>query len=261
MHAGRLHNDPNFKFSDGIYYQNDFVKTDFEETYLDIRKKEGRIFSDKEVSVLPEIDTSHSLAGEWQIRKYSSKKLFDYLAKIPGPKNILEVGCGNGWLTHQLSLLNNSNVTGVDVNELELKQAARVFNRINNINFVLGDIFSVQFPAQFDFIILASSIQYFENPEKLISALLRKLSARGELYIIDSPFYSDQTVTEAKARSLQYFDSLNSKMADRYYHHSLDQLAKFNPVVLHDPKSLLTRIKNIFEVSSPFPWIRINRDK
>jgi protein-L-isoaspartate O-methyltransferase len=47
----------------------------------------------------------HRHYHEWQIRKASSNRLVKYLAKKQKILEILEVGCGNGWLSAKLSVI------------------------------------------------------------------------------------------------------------------------------------------------------------
>src|SRR4051812_13830112 len=100
----------------------------FTDLYLAVREKEGRVYSDEEVRNLPN-SSRHS--DEWKIRKETAKKLRAYLKG----KNILEVGCGNGWLANYL------NATGIDINEFEVNQALRVFR---GLRALCGKIDSIE---------------------------------------------------------------------------------------------------------------------
>jgi len=69
---------------------------DFSQQYILLRNKEGRIYSDKEIADLPEIDKGHQHYHEWRIRKDTSDRLIKYLINKKKALEILEVGCGNG---------------------------------------------------------------------------------------------------------------------------------------------------------------------
>jgi 2-polyprenyl-3-methyl-5-hydroxy-6-metoxy-1,4-benzoquinol methylase len=99
----------------------------FADLYIDMRNKEKRFLSDCKVMFLPDIDENHVHYKEWRIRKQSSQRLIDYLKTKNKPLNILEVGCGNGWLSAKLHTISGAKVTGIDVNEPEIQQAQRVF--------------------------------------------------------------------------------------------------------------------------------------
>src|ERR1700740_506529 len=98
----------------------------FEELYIGIRHKEGRMYPDEIVKTLPEVPATHPHYAEWMVRKRSSLRLIRYLAAKKRPLRLLEVGCGNGWLCHRLSAIPGAGVTGMDVNHNELEQAVRV---------------------------------------------------------------------------------------------------------------------------------------
>ena len=228
----------------------------FEKTYLALRRKEGRIYSDEEVRWLPTVDTSHPYFAEWQIRKRSCNKLTRYLHDKKQSLKILEVGSGNGWLCYQLSKLEHSKVTGIDINKMELTQAQRIFGKIDNLEFLLGEIADERIqPRKFDIIIFAASIQYFPSFDEIISPCLQMLNANGEIHILDSHLYSDSARASAKSRSEEYFQSMGfSEMTQHYFHHEMEQLEKYDFKLLYNP----SRMRRIFRIDkSPFPWICI----
>lgn len=259
MIAEKLMADPNYSFKEGVFYQSQFTQGDFESAYIDIRNKEGRLLSDSGVLNLPTVERDHQHFKEWQIRSQSATRLAEYLKKRQGDKNILEVGCGNGWLCHNLSKITNAQVIGLDVNVTELRQAARVFGRLPNINFIAADVLTLRLPVKINYIVLASAIQYFPDIVRLVEALTGLLPTTGEIHILDSPFYDKERVGQAKERSHSYFKSQHSQMQGHYHHHTCDELSKFKYEVLYNPSDLITKLKNKLTADSPFPWIKINK--
>jgi ubiquinone/menaquinone biosynthesis C-methylase UbiE len=232
------------------------VSGDFESLYTQLRQKEGRIYTDKEVAKLPQISETHTHYKEWQLRKESSKKLIDYLKKRKSPINILEAGCGNGWLSAKLSAIKGSSVTGIDINTVELDQAKRVFDHIPGLQFKYGSINELkEGETEFDVIVFAAAIQYFHPLKKIIGAAMKYLSHTGEIHIIDSPFYTLSELGAARERSFLYYESAGfPDMANCYFHHNLDDLDQYNYSILYDPTSLFNRfLRN----KNPFYWIRI----
>jgi ubiquinone/menaquinone biosynthesis C-methylase UbiE len=232
------------------------VGNQFEETYLALRRKEGRMYSDEEVRWLPTVDSSHPYFTEWRIRKHSSDKLIRYLRNKKQSLRILEVGCGNGWLCFQLSKIEDSEVIGIDINKTELKQAQRIFGKFNNLEFVMAEIGDERIQStKFDTIIFAASIQYFPSLDEIILSCLQILNEKGEIHILDSHFYSISKTVEARSRSERYFQSMGfSEMTQHYFHHDVQQLKKYNFKVLYNP----SRMRRIFRIDkSPFPWIYI----
>lgn len=233
--------------------------TAFEELYLAIRAKEGRLYSHDEVLQLPEINDNHIHKKEWEIRKHSAERLLRYISKKKRFLNILEVGCGNGWLSHQLSNIPQTRVTGIDINTVELQQAKKVFQQKNNLHFIEGDIRDGVLRAErFDVIVFAASVQYFPSLSQVIRSALQRLNAGGETHILDTIFYTNKTCSAAQKRSQQYFTKLGyPAMADYYFHHTLKELDSFTNTVLYNPHALFHRLLK----KNPFYWVRIKKEK
>jgi ubiquinone/menaquinone biosynthesis C-methylase UbiE len=230
---------------------------EFEKLYLRLREKEGRIYSDEEVAQLPAIKEAHPHHKEWLARKESAQKLINYLKKKKKATEILEIGCGNGWLSAKLAGLKGSMVTGIDINRNELEQAKRVFSHISNIQFIHGGIEELKAgELEFDVIVIAAAVQYFPSLEKLFKPIMGCLGRSGEIHIIDSHFYPLAELSAAKERSLLYYEAAGfPEMANWYFHHSFDELEQFDYSILYDPDSLFNRfLRN----KNPFYWVRIN---
>ena len=128
----RLHN---LTFIKGFLPLGDAAMTEhFNEIYIALKLKEGTIFNDKELAALPDVPAFHPYSWEWSIRRHSCYKLFRYIKRHSNLCNILEVGCGNGWLSANMSKAAGVTVTGIDINLVELQQARKVFRKIRNLN-------------------------------------------------------------------------------------------------------------------------------
>ena len=219
--------------------------------YLQLRKNEGRVYTDWEVNQLPNVDAFHIYYEEWQVRKQSCNKLLKYLGQKQKALTILEIGCGNGWLTAKLATVENATVAGTDINTFELDQANRVFGKKNNISFFYGDLDSEIFEGQaFDIIVFAASVQYFPSLKKILQTALRHITLQGEIHILDTHLYKSELVEAASKRTTQYLTSIGfPEMADCYFHHCIDDVKMFNYKILHDPESWMntfSRHKNPF---------------
>ena len=217
------------------------------------------MYTDEEIACLPDCASTHPHKAEWQIRKKTFGKLYRYLFNKKKPLSILEIGCGNGWLSHRLSAIPRSKVTGLDINFTEIQQAARVFNNHSKLKFIYGDTRSgILQGRKFDIILFAASIQYFQRPDEILDLCLQHLADSGEIHITDSLFYSAQNLPAAKKRSCDYFANIGfPEMADHYFHHPLSCLDPFNHTILYDPHSLINRLTRN---KIPFHWIRIKKD-
>lgn len=229
---------------------------DFKELYLGLRQTEGRLYTDEEVARLPGISQDHPYYKEWQLRKISCRQLCQYLAHKNKSIDILEVGCGNGWLSSQLAKITAGTVTGVDINIPELDQAGRVFQHIHNLQFQYGDIRKgILENRKYDTIVFAASIQYFPSFREIISCALQHLQPHGEIHILDSCFYKPSGMAAAKQRSATHFYSIGfPAMRDHYFHHCITDLSYFNHKILYNPDSLIHRI---VKTSFPGGWQRV----
>ena len=229
---------------------------DFVAQYLSARGKEQRIYSNEEIALLPDVAVSHQYYKEWQVRKASAARLINYLKRKDKPLAILEVGCGNGWLSAAMSKIKNSAVTGIDINEVELQQAKETFKSVPNVHFVATDIESHLLKKKsFDVIVFAASLQYFSSLFDVLKIALSLLSKEGEIHIIDTHFYKPDEVASARQRTEEHYSSLGfPALANHYFHHSITDLKPFNYKILFNPYCLLNRYVGR---KNPFYWIRI----
>lgn len=151
------------------------------------------LYTDREVAQLPYLIARHPRSLDWTGRIASADRLLRYLSTYKKAAGILEIGCGNGWLSRRLADVPGSRVIGLDPNLGELRQAARVFRKQRNLKFIYGELYSdVLKELSFDIIIVAATIQYFSSLPELIQDALGYLRPHGELHILDSPMLRDQ---------------------------------------------------------------------
>ena len=87
---------------DGVYILSE-INDEFETIYLKVREKEKRIYSDEELIKLPFASKTNPHKKEWDLRAKSFLRFKDYLVSKKEKINILDLGCGNGWFSGQLS--------------------------------------------------------------------------------------------------------------------------------------------------------------
>lgn len=168
--------------------------------------------------------------------------------------DILEAGCGNGWLCSQIAKAITGNVTGLDINKPELEQAKRVFTEQKNLAFITGGLESLQ-QKKFHVIIFAASIQYFSSLHTTLTAAFKILHPKGEVHILDSHFYKLSELPGAQRRTEAYYSKMGFPgLAPFYFHHSFEELKLFKHKFLYKPNSVFT----VFNKNkNPFPWICI----
>lgn len=242
-----------------LFHVDSFSQNEFERLYISLRKKEGRYLTENEITRLPKVSHSYPLIKEWKVRKKSCHHLLQYIKKESRIYNILEVGCGNGWLTAQLASATSGTATGIDINRAELKKAKKVFQKTAGLNFVFGDIRSgILADQKFDLIVFAASIQYFKSLKGIVNTALQHLTLQGEIHILDSPFYAIEEIFPARQRTKKYFSELGfPQMSKYYFHHRLCDLKSFNYKILYNPHSWINKL--LFR-KNPFYWIVIRNN-
>ena len=234
------------------------VVPSFEEEYLQVRSLEQRLYPDEVVRTLPAITPDHPHVSEWLLRSRSSSRLTKYLlSKSPG--KILEIGCGNGWLSNLIATLTEHSIVATDINTFELEQGMRLFKR-NNLEFrIANGIEMIPGEIEFDYILFAAAIQYFPSLPSILNACLSRLSSQGEIHIVDTRFYKATEVAEARERTRRYYQSIGyPRMISNYFHHSTEELKNFRADFLYHPDSFVNRLTGS---TKGFPWIRISKSK
>lgn len=181
----------------------------FSDLYIRVREKENRILTDEQVAALPNVNKNHEHHAEWQLRKLSADRFVKYLEKKDCALKILDVGCGNGWFSHLMSTVSNTEVTGLDVNVPELEQASNIFKR-PNLSFVYADLYenTALQNERFNVVVFNSCFQYFEDAQAILRMAKKMLSDSGEIHIIDTPFYKQEQIESARKRTRTYYENL-----------------------------------------------------
>lgn len=181
------------------------------------------MYSDEEVAHLPSTCKDHPFHKEWKIRERSLRRLTKHLQLAGSSLNILEVGCGNGWLAAKLAGITSGEVTGIDINSRELVQAGRVFVDVTNLEFVVKDISLGFLPdKKYDIIVFAASIQYFPSLKEIITNAIEHLTLKGQVHILDSSFYPVK--------------------ADPYFMHHMHELEAFQFKIIYNPGNLVNKL-------------------
>jgi len=141
-------------------------------------------------------------------------------------KNILDVGCGEGYVTAYLSKA-AKHATGIDVDGKVIKMAKKRFLNIKNLSFYKMSGDNLDFlPHSFDVVVSAQSIEHIKNDNKFLENVKRVLKSNGvficvtpnKLSIVpdgeklyDKPFYPFH---HREYTPEQFFDLLNRYFKD-----------------------------------------------
>lgn len=228
----------------------------FAEAYAAIREKEGRHYPAPLLRKLPDLPPQHPLFREWQRRKASLIRLMGHLRSLDRPLKILDLGCGVGWMSHHLSYLPNAQITAVERVPTEMELATKVFADRTNLHFRPMDIFS-ESPGKIDIVVMGASVQYFPDLSALINRLRTLLKEKGQIHILDSPFYKQKEIPAARKRSSAYYQKMGfPELPQFYFHHSIAEIEQLGGQLMYNPNEWKARIKRLFvkDLDSPFPW-------
>jgi len=123
-----------------------------------------------------------SYNGEALVQKRMARKLMQKIMDlgITNHQRILEIGCGTGFLTHEL--LENfrpgyymiNDLVGTMQFEIEKITLAHEFA---HWSFAPGDAEMLTFPGDFDMVVSTSTIQWFQHPASFFSSIVRSMAS------------------------------------------------------------------------------------
>ncbi len=85
----RLQQLPGLESVDGVFVQRGLADDPFEQHYLEIRRKEGRLYTDAQVRSLPRPGGKTGATLEWRVRALLSSLLVQHLGTHAGEGAIL----------------------------------------------------------------------------------------------------------------------------------------------------------------------------
>jgi len=106
--------------------------------------------------------------------------------------NILDVGCGAGWLSRRLAkMVPEGRVVGMDISDEMIRRARRASVDVHNLLFVQGE--TAQIPWQPQFFTHAISVEssyYWPEPAAGLKDIFRVLRERGSAWMLIN-YYRD----------------------------------------------------------------------
>ena len=123
------------------------------------------------------------------------KRLLDLIEKYQ-PKNLLEIGCGEGIFTR---LLGNYNfkVDAVDISSRAIKRAIKGCKKFNNIKIHLSDIIKFNFIQKYDVILASEVMGYIISFNSILDVglwllkVVEYLNFNGKLIIVNTTEIKD----------------------------------------------------------------------
>lgn len=111
------------------------------------------------------------------------KIILKYVKKA---KRILDIGCGDGYLTSLLAPLCGQ-VIGIDYDLTGIKIAFDKLKNVSTLLLIRADCYNLPFKNEyFDFVVLSDVIEHLKNPEVCLKEIKRILSSDG-MFLLTTP--------------------------------------------------------------------------
>jgi trans-aconitate methyltransferase len=115
-------------------------------------------------------------AANWPQKGWGIKVIEEL--NLKGGESVLDIGCGDGFLTHYMAtLLNFGKILGIDSSKSMLKEAEKY--HLVNLSFMEMDINDIQFKDEFDVIFSSATLHWVKDHNLLLKNCYRALKPGG----------------------------------------------------------------------------------
>lgn len=132
-----------------------------------------------------ETDTEHKNYAKWANEHWAL--YYSFINNIDGfdNKSVLDLGCGSGLCTRNLTeLFNNSSIIGVDIDKASIS-FCKEHNNSDGIEYHTKNIITDDIGNNLDYIFLVETLEHIKHQyhNELIDKLLDSLNSNGKLFI------------------------------------------------------------------------------
>lgn len=124
--------------------------------------------------------------GDGLHSKHKHTRYHDFFtSRLSGRETVLDIGCGNGSLTHDMASA-GANVVGIDLNRDNIRAAQQSFPH-PNITYIHGDALR-DFPdKKFDTVVMSNVLEHIEHRVDFLVKMEEMISPKR--YLIRVPLY------------------------------------------------------------------------
>lgn len=163
----------------------------FVRQYRAVRDRDGyRSPTAESLRALPAVDEDDPHADTWRIRAESYRHFHrSVLASRRGALRVLDLGAGNGWLSHRLAAIGH-HVVAVDALDDPGDGLGAVHQYLPRFVAVQGDFDVLPLlPRQFDVVVFNGSLHYARDVAATLAEAERMIAPGGALVVMDSPMF------------------------------------------------------------------------
>ena len=174
------------------------ITSAFNQEYETVRRAEGRAGRPEFYQALPFQDLSGRRRADWRIRAASYRAL---MGRIVQPMErhlgralvILDLGAGNGWLSNRLAQRGHA-LGAVDLLTNDWDGLGAYIHYTTAFEPIQAEFEALPVGSgEVDLAIFNASLHYAAGYEAALGEAIRTLKSMGEIVILDSPLYRDET--------------------------------------------------------------------
>lgn len=113
------------------------------------------------------------------------------------PKNIIDIGCGNGKITEWIAKQTQITCFGIDISSEAIHNARSRTNDNILLSFEEGNLNNLQISGKYDCILFLDTLYYSNNIKNTISQALELLNESGRIYAYFSQWIMDESYRES----------------------------------------------------------------
>ena len=137
--------------------------------------------------------SSNLNSSGYNFRHYHISKWLDNLVEINDDDNALEIGCGPGYSTYNLTKkISKGKILGIDISEENIAIAKKIHEKTSNVEFHVSDMSDFITDIKFDIVILPDVLEHipFDQHHDLFKTIRSCLKDSGSVIInIPDPDY------------------------------------------------------------------------
>ncbi|MBA4854018.1 trans-aconitate 2-methyltransferase [Emticicia sp. BO119] len=142
--------------------------------------------------------------------------------------SVLDVGCGSGTITAGVAerVGVSGRVVGIDFSEHLIAQAQKNHEHLSNLSFEVADINTYPAEQKFDLVIAARTLQWVNNPEKVVAQMLNLVKPGGMISILDYNHTKIEWTPQPPQSMLDFYEAFLNWRKDAGYDNGIaDNLA------------------------------------